>query len=382
MPSRPVIPAQLQDAAIALAVALLGLGSGFGFGRNGHVPPLGAAELTAMGLALYPRRRYPGAVLAVIAALVVALQIQHTSLEAAFIAVLVASYSAALHGTARLARTLLILAPVAIAGIGIGEALGTDAWLRAHSPIPTILAASGAWLVGLLVRGQFAARAEHIAALAEHAELESARAERATLAERIRIARELHDIVAHHVSIVVILAEGAQRMVDKDLPRAREAMAEVERTGRTALDEMRRLLGLLGVSTPYTPAFGLADVDDLAERSRLPGTLDVSLVRRGEARDVPADVGLTVYRVVQESLTNVLKHAGPATVTVELEFTPADLQVTVTDDGHGATAALGGLPGAGRGTTGMRERVTAAGGTLSTGPKPGGGYRVQARIPV
>ena len=394
---RLIVPPGIQDAAIALGVALLGLSSGLGLGRAGHVPPAATVVLTAMGLVLYPRRRFPGAVIAVMAALVAALAVMRTSLEGAFIAVLVASYSAAVYGSRRLTRILLVAAVAAILGIGILDAFGADTWLRARYPIPTILAAAGAWLVGLVVRKQLDARAEHIAALAERAELLAAKQEeserRATLAERLRIARELHDIVAHHLSVVVIQAQGAQRIADKDPARATAAMADVERTGRTALEEMRRLLGLLRTGEPaaampdgaYVPPLGLADVDDLAERLRRAG-LDITVVRRGEAPEVPEDVGLTVYRIVQEALTNVLKHAGPAVVTVELALTHeqgADqLGVTVTDDGRGASAALEAPPGAGRGTAGMRERVAVLGGRLSVGPQPGGGFRVHATIPL
>ena len=394
---RLIVPPGIQDAAIALGVALLGLSSGLGLGRAGHVPPAATIVLTAMGLVLYPRRRFPGAVIAVMAALVAALAVMRTSLEGAFIAVLVASYSAAVYGSRRLTRILLVAAVAAILGIGISDAFGADTWLRARYPIPTILAAAGAWLVGLVVRKQLDARAEHIAALAERAELLAAKQEeserRAALAERLRIARELHDIVAHHLSVVVIQAQGAQRIADKDPARATAAMADVERTGRTALEEMRRLLGLLrtgetAAAMPdgaYVPPLGLADVDDLAERLRRAG-LDITVVRRGEAPEVPEDVGLTVYRIVQEALTNVLKHAGPAAVTVELALTHeqgADqLGVTVTDDGRGASAALEAPPGAGRGTAGMRERVAVLGGRLSVGPQPGGGFRVHATIPL
>ena len=128
------------------------------------------------------------------------------------------------------------------------------------------------------------------------------------------------------------------------------------------------------------PPFGLADVDDLAEGMRGAG-LPVTIVRHGQPRDVPEDVGLTVYRIVQESLTNVIKHAGPAAATVELDFA-SDLGITVTDDGRGASGALDAIPGAGRGTTGMRERVAALGGRLNAGPRPGGGYRIHATIPL
>jgi signal transduction histidine kinase len=394
-PGRPVIPRPVQDAAISIGVALLDLSSGFGVGRQGqHQTVLATALLTAMGLVLYPRRRFPGAVVAAVATLVAALTALHTSLEAAFIAVLIASYSAAVYGSRLLTRMLAAAAAAAVIAVGIPTALGWGGALGVYSPVRTLLAAAGAWLVGLLVRRQLTARTEHIEALAERAELLAAqqeeRARRATLAERLRIARELHDIVAHHLSVVVIQAQGAQRIADTDLARAKRAMADAEHTGRTALEEMRRLLGLLRTGEPdssepeigYGPSLGLADVDELAARMRIAG-LPVTIQRNGEPRDVPEDVGLTVYRIIQESLTNVLRHAGPAAATVQLTFA-GDLSVTVTDDGRGAAANLAnpGVPGAGRGTTGMRERVAALDGQLTTGPQPGGGFRVQATIPL
>jgi signal transduction histidine kinase len=414
-PGRPVVSRGVQDAAIAVGVALLDLSSGFGAGRQGHHQGvLATALLTAMGLILFARRRFPGTVVAVMAALVAWLTLLNTSLEAAFIAVLIASYSAAVYGSRLVARVLAVAAAVALLGVGIPTMLGWGSWSHARSPVPTVLAAAGAWLVGLVVRKQFAVRAEHIAALAERAELiasqQEERARRATLAERLRIARELHDIVAHHLSVVVIQAQAAQRIADRDPDRAKTAMADVERTGRTALEEMRRLLGLLRTGEPDTPepgtlepgtpepgstesggtapdvtfgpSLGLADVDNLAERMRGAG-LPVTISKNGDPRDVPEDVGLTVYRIVQEALTNVLKHAGPAQATVQLTFA-GDLSVDVADDGWGAAAHLNepAAPGAGHGTAGMRERVTALGGQLTAGPRAGGGYRVLATIPL
>ncbi len=394
-PRRIVIRPGVLDAGIALGVALMGLAGGLSAAaKGGDAAVATAPALVAMGLVLFLRRRLPGTVLAVVAALVAFLAMLGASVDGAFVAVLIASYSAAVHGGRRVAQVLVIAAPVTLLCVGIPELLGAATWIGARFPVRTLLAAAGAWLVGLVIRNQFAARAQHIAALAERAELIAAQQEeqarRAMLAERLRIAREMHDIVAHHLSVVVIQAQGAQRMVGSDLARAKSAMADVERTGRTALEEMRHLLGLLRSGEPggaasgagetsdaaYMPPYGLADVDDLAEQMRGAG-LPVTVVRCGQPRDVPEDVGLTVYRIVQESLTNVLRHAGPAAATVELDFA-SELGVTVTDDGRGASADLG----AGRGTAGMRERVAALGGRLSTGPRPGGGYRVHAAIPL
>jgi signal transduction histidine kinase len=410
---RPIIPARAFDIALALAVAALGVVSGLGaLHQREHIRLAAIPVLGAMGLILLARRRLPGTVLVAMAAMVAALAAMRTSLEGAFVAVLVSSYSAAVYGGRYLARGLAAAGVAAFLAVGLFRALGVRPQLVTAVPVPTLLAAAGAWLVGLAIRSQFATRNAHLAVLEERAELVAARQEeqsrRATLAERLRIARELHDIVAHHLSVVVIQAQGAQRMVSLDPGRAEQAMADIERTGRTALDEMRRLLGLLRSGDadngqpaepdtgwlgdlrdsqpaesddPRLPALGVADVAALAERMRGAG-LPVAVHTSGEPRQVPEDVGLTVYRITQEALTNVLKHAGPASAEVHLRF-GSELEVTVTDDGRGASAGLSdSVPGAGRGTMGMRERVSALGGRLTAGPRAGGGFRVHAVIPL
>jgi signal transduction histidine kinase len=401
---RPLIPARLADAVIALAVATVGASSALGARHQGdHVLVAAAAILAAMGLILYPRRRYPAAVLVVVALLVAALIAAGASLEGAFVAVLVSSYSAAVYGGRRLAVGLATATVIVLLGIGIPVALGVTS-LRTATPVRILLAADGAWLVGLVIRGQFSARSAHLEILRERAELAAARqqeeARHATIAERLRIARELHDIVAHHLSVVVIQAQGAQRTIGRDPQRAMAAMTQVEQTGRTALEEMRGLLGLLrsgeqaddradadadpggGPGPARLAPPGLADIGALAQQLRAAG-LPVTVDTAGEPREIREDVGLTVYRIVQEALTNVLKHAGPASAEVSLTFGDK-LEISVTDDGRGAAAGLaaGAIPGAGRGTAGMRERVAILNGRLTVGPRPGGGFRVHATIPL
>src|SRR5262249_12429519 len=196
-------------------------------------------------------------------------------------------------------------------------------------PAPTILAAAGAALFGLLIRSQFSARTAQLTVMAERAEGATAQrdqeARRATPAERLRIARELHDIVAHHVSRIVIHAQGAHRLARREPDRARQAMADVERTARTALEEMRRMLGLLrspdegGDTGSLDVAHGVADIAALADRMTGAGVA-VMVRTTGEPFGVPEDIGLTVYRIAQEALTNVLKHAGPAHAEVHLHY--------------------------------------------------------------
>ncbi len=397
---RHVIPPRVLDAVIAVGLAAVGLASGLGArAQHEHVPLAAIPVLAAMGLVLYPRRRFPAGVLGAVAALVITLAVLRTSLEASFLAVLCAAYSAAVYGSRRLAIGLVTGSLAVFLLVGIPQAFGFGGAALRGAPVRVLLAAAGAALFGLLIKGQFAARNSQLAVMAERAEWAAAQrvqeARRATLAERLRIARELHDIVAHHVSVIVIQAQGAQRMADRDPGRSRQAMADVERTARTALEEMRRLLGLLRASDTTAdadgtawddagerqPLEGLADIGALAARMTAAG-LPVTVRTTGEPRPVPEDVGLTGYRIAQEALTNVLRHAGPAQAHVSLHY-GEQLEITVTDDGRGAAAGLTGTdpPGAGRGTAGMRERVSMLGGTLTAGPQPGGGFRVHAAIP-
>jgi signal transduction histidine kinase len=397
---RPRVSSNLADALIALAVAAFGAGGALAARHHGEDAAVAVAAIeAAMGLILYPRRRFPVSVLAAMAGLVAGLgAVWPSSLGGAFIPVLISSYSAAVYGAKRLANALAAAAAAVLIGLGIPATLGATS-LQSEAAVPVVLAACGACLVGFVIRGQFAARAAHLEVLAERAELATARqrdeARRATIAERLRIARELHDIVAHHLSVVVIQAQGAQRIIGRDPDRAMAAMSQVEQTGRTALEEMRSLLGLLRSGEPAEdrgePADsgglarmarpGLADIGALAVQVRAAG-LPVTVQTVGEPGNIREDVSLTGYRIVQEALTNVVKHAGPATATVTLAF-GASLDIEVTDDGRGAAASLGaGLPGAGHGLAGMRERVAMLNGNLAAGPRPGGGYRVHASIPL
>jgi signal transduction histidine kinase len=212
---------------------------------------------------------------------------------------------------------------------------------------------------------------------------------RAALAdERSRIARELHDVVAHHVSVMTVQAAGAQRSLERNPEVSAEALRSIESTGRAALGEMRRILDIFrGDEDPKAPEWtshrgpqpGVADLHELIAHVKAAG-VHVDLVIEDDLRDVPAGVDVTVFRIVQEALTNTLKHAGPSTAEVQLSRTAEALLVRVLDDGRGLAAGLDGRP-RGHGLLGMRERVTLYGGTLAAGPRPEGGYEVRARIP-
>jgi signal transduction histidine kinase len=202
---------------------------------------------------------------------------------------------------------------------------------------------------------------------------------RAAADERVRIARDLHDVVAHHISVIVVQAEAAQEVLATRPDQAEGAMAAVADTARTALGELRRTLGVLRTDPALAPQPDLAAVDDLAASVRQAG-LAVDVRTTGEARPVDGVVGLTAYRVVQEALTNVLRHAHASRARVDLAFADRALVVTVADDGRGG--AVNGTSPAGQGLIGMRERVVVLGGDLEAGPAPGGGFRVRARLPL
>ena len=240
--------------------------------------------------------------------------------------------------------------------------------------------ATFAWAVGRAVRGRTLLAAElHEAALrAEEQHEEDAAL--AVAEERRRIAREMHDLVGHSVSVMVVQAGGARRILDRDPDRAIEAAIRIEQTGRAALAEMRRLLGLMGPveGDQFAPQPTLAGLDALLGRARDAG-LPVELTVEGEPRELPAGAELAAYRVVQEALTNAIKHAGRAPTAVAISWSPEALEIEVADTGGGAPPVL---DGSGHGLVGMRERVRVYGGSLTAEPSPGGGFVVRARIPL
>jgi signal transduction histidine kinase len=240
------------------------------------------------------------------------------------------------------------------------------------------------WTWGTLVR----IRRDYIAGLQEHARyLERERETQVQIAaadERARIAREIHDIVSHGLSVVVVMSDGAASKVDDEPERAKSAMLIVRDTGRSALAEMRRMLGVLRDGEPgsRTPQPGICQLDRLVADSKVSG-LPVTLTVEGGPVEVSASLDLAIYRLVQEALTNVRKHAGPAVnqVDVRLRYGAAELEVRITDDGHGPRATASAVRG-GHGLAGMRERITAYRGTVRAGARRSGGFEVVAVLPT
>ena len=237
------------------------------------------------------------------------------------------------------------------------------------------------WFAGRRVRD----RREYLALLEERAAYlereRAAEAQRAVDEERTRIARELHDLVAHRVSLITVQAGAAQTVAATDPERAARAMRAVEEAGREALTELRQILGVLrarGSSETLSPTRGIADIPRLVAETNGAGT-SVSLSVDGVPDTLPATLGLAAYRIVQEALTNALKHAGPnPKAEVRLAGEHGILTIEVTDRGSGDST----LPGSGHGLVGMRERASLLGGTLDAGPRPGGGFRIVARLPI
>ncbi|WP_051778556.1 sensor histidine kinase [Kitasatospora phosalacinea] len=210
------------------------------------------------------------------------------------------------------------------------------------------------------------------------------RAWRARAEERTRIAREMHDVVAHRVSLMVVHAAAVERIVPKDPARARQSAQLIGETGRQALDELREILGVLRMTEPQeqveAPVGGLGELPELVEQSRVAG-MAVSLTVSGERRAYVAEAEQTAYRVVQEGLTNAHKYAGGARVSVLLAYVPNGVRVSVVNECPGGAAVPVALPSGGNGLVGMRERVVALGGAFHAGPEDGGGFRVEAVLP-
>jgi signal transduction histidine kinase len=375
---------------IGMAVVLLGFTVGSfvipDSGPNAREATVFAYVLGVLGtLPLVWRRRRPIAVLVATgacAALAEALRHPDSTLG---VVPLVAAYSVAAYTRSR--RALRITATIVVAGVVIANLVSAFVDRKPEN----LLAGVGNGIIfatAFLAGDNIRRRRERLADLEARADAEEttrrALAREAVAAERQRIARELHDVVAHSLSVMVVQAGAARRLVTTKPDRAAEALGAIETTGREALDEMRRLLGVLRASdgAPETPDLApqpsLVHLDDLTRAD--PG-LPVDVVVDGQPAPLPAAIDLQAYRIVQEALTNVRKHAGPARATVHLHYGTDALEVRVDDDGRGASASPP-SDGGGHGLVGMRERAALCGGELRAGPRPGGGWSVTARLPL
>jgi signal transduction histidine kinase len=374
----------LADVLLAVALALF---VEFQFGWGGQPGPESDAVNLITGpllaLPLAWRRRAPLAVVCVFVTVALvnealnggALSFPDPGEEgqppfASLLTAGIAFYSVGAHADTRPATLGLI---VGVVGFWVSVFVSAQVDFGSFFFSTTLVVAP--WLFGRNIR----ARNLRLAAAEREQE------QRARLAvgdERARIARELHDVVAHSVGVIVVQAEGARRVFDHDPARAREALDSIERTARTALADMRRSLGVLRREddrAALAPQPGLADVDGLIDQARA-GGVSVELTVEGEPSRLPQGVDLSAYRILQEALTNVIKHAGTPRASVTVRYRDRSLELEVADDGSGPPA--GGPGGAGHGIVGMRERVEALGGELHAGAGPRGGFLVRASLPL
>ncbi|HEX4903445.1 MAG TPA: sensor histidine kinase [Acidimicrobiales bacterium] len=379
---------QLWDALLAgvlgtiSVVGLLTIDAEDVSSSNREADLIGVLLTVGIWAAVAVRRRWPEPVAWVVAGLLIPFWVLDYVDAGTTMGVLVALYTLAAHVDRPRSLTVGLVIGAALVAVMITGVFAEEEDLPALAVVGNVIILATAWTVGDSVRSRHSYLAE-VEARAAAAEREGERAaEKAVQDERVRIARELHDVVAHSVSVMVVQAAAAQRVLGREPEQAAEALGVIERTGRDALDELRRLLGVLredqaGAATAPQPTAG--DVAALVEQARQAG-VDVALTVDGDVAQLPVGVGLTVYRVVQEALTNVVKHAGPAHVDVRVRCGDA-VEIEVSDDGRGPRLGDA-LPSAGQGIIGMRERVELFGGELHVGPRPGGGFRVRATLPV
>ncbi|MGA9749307.1 MAG: sensor histidine kinase [Nocardioides sp.] len=337
------------------------------------------------------RRRFPVRVLALTLAAVLGLVLVKGTVGMATIGPFVAAYSAVTLGTARHSRRAIALVILALTLTVILDPVD----LSRDGAVISGAAFAGVLLLATSARSRRERAEDDVRAAEQQVTLERARAdaerERASLTatqERLRITRELHDVIGHAMSVMVVQAGVAGRLLDTADPgRARTAVAEIENTGRTAMAEMRNLLGVLrdggsegGDGLPRGPLPTLDDVHSLVARVRQAG-LPTTMAVHGVPLGVTPGVGLAAYRIVQEALTNCLRHSGGTFATVDVTYRPTEVEILVTDDGAGMANGAA-EPAAGHGLPGMRERVAVHGGELTIGDRPEGGFRVRATLPL
>jgi signal transduction histidine kinase len=359
-----------MDWAIAVSVTALLLGTGLsGQHPAGERELLGSVLLASGGLALVARRGAPIAVLAVTG-------LGAVGYEAAGFEVLAVSYLVAVYGAVRaghraltVAASVSLLVVLPLTALVFRDGPAREAFAQARNVLEI------AWLIAAFAAGEALRQAERRADEAERTREETAR--RRADEERLHIARELHDSLTHQISIIKVQSEVAVHVARRRGEEVPETLLAIQAAGREATRELRATLEALR-DDDTTPPQSLEHVPELVERARSMG-LDATLTIEGLRHDVPAAVGRTAYRIVQEALTNTARHASATTATVRIEYRPAALSVQVDDDGK---ATPDDVPAPGLGLLGMRERVTALGGRLRARPRTEHGFTVQAELPV
>ncbi len=389
--SRPNVDPRLFDVvltAVFVVVSQLDVWTSWDNGTQGHFDGprwLNSALMLAAVTPLYWRRRAPLVTAGALAAGLTVDTVFVSSTAAfvgSFVPVLIATYSVAAYGSSR-RRSLGGLAVMAAGTVVVS--LSVSELSSAGDIAFDLLWLSCAWMLGHFAR-RLRGDARALSLRAEDLERRREReAQEAVERERGRIARELHDVVAHSVSLMGVQAAAAEQVLTVEPERAREPLQAIQRTAREAVDELRRLLGVLREThggTGLSPQPDLSALDSLADQMRAAG-LPVELCVEGTgAPGLSAGIELSAYRIIQEALTNALRHADRAPTTVIVRHMPDRLEIEVADHGE-ATGGDGMAPrkATGHGLIGMRERVALYGGTIPTGTEPGGGYRVRATLP-
>lgn len=363
-PARFVVPG---------AVGAIQLFAAAGVSRHTGValPAIAVVGLAVTAAALLWRRRRPVAVLFFVLVVTFALDALWRVDGPIFLALIVAFVSAVLRGHRAPAVAALVLGYVGFTWVsplvrgetlpGAAHALGAAAWLL------VVFAAAEA------ARGRRERASEYRRRRREEGR-------RRASEERLRIAQELHDVLAHNISLINVQAGVALHLMDEQPEQARSALTAIKQASNEALGELRSVLDILrqrGEDAPRVPTSGLADLDHLVERHRAAG-LDVAVQMTGTPRPLPPGVDLAAYRIVQESLTNVTRHADVTTATVVIDYADEHVSVRVDDAGHGGAVQ----DSDGNGIAGMTERAAALGGTLTAGPRPSGGFSVSAVLPL
>jgi signal transduction histidine kinase len=329
--------------------------------------------LAAGPAALLIRNRYPATVLGFVLATTLTYFLLDYPRGPIFLSLIVALVTAVMAGQRLAAITFLVIGYVSF--LWLGDLVGVE-----EAPTLGAALALGAWLSVLFTVAEvFRGRRER---MIEFARTRAEESRRRASEERLRMARDLHDVLAHNISLINVQAGVALHLMDDQPEQARTALTAIKQASNEALGELRSVLDVLrqgNEELPRAPTSGLARLDDLVARTRAAG-LAVTTRIDGTPRPMPVGVDVAAFRIVQEALTNVTRHAGQANATVRISYGERDLTVEVEDDGRGAPAKS--TSGGGQGIPGMRERVAALGGEFEAGPRPEGGFRVRARLPL